>query len=103
MKVIYENKVKGLGAFVDAFESERMFILFGDNAPPELKDYTYHVSVNPINGEQCGLCRACEVKMLNDMEWLVTEKAQKRFRKRWFLWQHFGKRFADAVCNRVYR
>ncbi len=50
MKVIYENKVKGLGAFVDAFESERMFILFGDNAPPELKDYTYHVSVNPING-----------------------------------------------------
>lgn len=58
---------------------------------------------NPINGEQCGLCRACEVKMLNDMEWLVTEKAQKRFRKRWFLWQHFGKRFADAVCNRVYR
>lgn len=57
----------------------------------------------PINGKQCGLCRACEVKMLNDMEWLVTPEAQKRFRVRWFLWQHFGKRFADAVCNRVYR
>lgn len=57
----------------------------------------------PINGEQCGLCRACEVKMLNDMEWLVTPEAQKRFRMRWFLWQHFGKRFADGVCNRIYR
>ena len=50
MKVIYENKVKGMGAFVDAFKDEKMFILFGDNAPDELKDYTYHVDVNPING-----------------------------------------------------
>lgn len=58
---------------------------------------------NPINGEQCGLCRACEVKMLNDMEWLVTPKAQKRFRKRWFLVRHFGKRVADGICNRIYR
>lgn len=50
MKVIYENKVKGLGAFVDAFKDEKLFIVFGDNAPDELKDYTYHISVNPING-----------------------------------------------------
>ena len=58
---------------------------------------------NPINGEQCGLCRACEVKMLNDMEWLVTPKAQKRFKKRWFLVRIFGKRIADGICNRIYR
>ena len=50
MKVIYDNAVKGTGAFVDAFKDEKMFILFGDNAPDELKDYTYHVDVNPING-----------------------------------------------------
>ncbi len=53
MKVIYENKVKGLGAFVDAFKDEKLLIIFGDNAPDELKDYTYHVSVNPINGTIC--------------------------------------------------
>lgn len=50
MKVIYENQVKGLGAFVEAFKEEKLVILFGDNAPDELKDYTYHISVNPVNG-----------------------------------------------------
>lgn len=50
MKVIYENKVKALGACVKEFQDSNMFILFGDNAPDELKDYCYSVSVNPING-----------------------------------------------------
>lgn len=50
MKVIYENEVKGLGASVHEFAGGNMFIIFGENAPEELKDYCYHVSVNPING-----------------------------------------------------
>ena len=50
MNVIYENKVKALGACVKEFEDSNMFILFGDNAPEELRDYCYSVSVNPING-----------------------------------------------------
>jgi PTS system glucitol/sorbitol-specific IIA component len=28
-----------------------MFIIFGENAPEEIRDYCYSVSVNPINGE----------------------------------------------------
>ena len=50
MKVIYENKVKALGVSVEEFKDAGMLILFGDNAPEELRDYCYSVSVNPING-----------------------------------------------------
>ena len=67
MKVIYENQVKGLGAFVEAFKDERLFILFGDNAPEELKDYTYHVSVNPVNGT----ISAGQYLQVDDMEYKI--------------------------------
>ena len=39
MKVIYENKVKSLGSCVDEFQEAGFFILFGDSAPEELRDY----------------------------------------------------------------
>ena len=50
MKVIYENEIKELGACVDEFADGNMFIIFGDGAPDELREYCYIVSVNPING-----------------------------------------------------
>lgn len=50
MKIIYENQVKAMGECVEEFKESEMFILFGDNAPEELRDYCYSVSVNPING-----------------------------------------------------
>lgn len=53
MKVIYENKVKALGSCVNEFQSEHMFIIFGDNALEELRDYCYSVDVNPVNGTIC--------------------------------------------------
>lgn len=51
MKVIYENHVKALGACVDEFKETNMFVIFGDNAPPEITDYCYHVDVTPLHGE----------------------------------------------------
>ena len=51
MKVIYENQVKAAGESVAEFKDAGMFIIFGDNAPEEIRDYCYSVSVNPINGE----------------------------------------------------
>lgn len=51
MKVIYENQVKASGIAVEEFKDSGMLIIFGDNAPDEIKDYCYSVSVNPINGE----------------------------------------------------
>lgn len=50
MKVIYENQVKASGTCVDEFKDAGMFIIFGNNAPEEIRDYCYSVSVNPVNG-----------------------------------------------------
>ncbi len=58
---------------------------------------------NPINGRQCGLCRACEVKMETQMEFLLDEDAQKRYRIRERLRKLFGKRAALHICNKYFR
>lgn len=50
MAVIYENKVKALGDCIDEFKNSGFIILFGDNAPDELKDYCYSVDVLPVDG-----------------------------------------------------
>lgn len=48
MSVIYENEVKACGPMAKAFDG--ILVIFGDNAPAEIKDFCYAVSVNPING-----------------------------------------------------
>lgn len=68
MSVIYENKVKALGACVDEFKDSGFFIMFGDNAPDELKDYCYSVSVNPINGT----IKAGQTFKVDDQEYKIT-------------------------------
>ncbi|MCI6858819.1 MAG: PTS glucitol/sorbitol transporter subunit IIA [Eubacterium sp.] len=68
MKVIYENKVKALGACVEEFKEMGFFIMFGDNAPDELKDYCYSVSVNPIDGE----IRPGQIFKVDDQEYKIT-------------------------------
>ncbi len=50
MKVVYENEIKALGESVNEFAGGNMFIIFGEKAPAELREYCYLVSVNPING-----------------------------------------------------
>lgn len=68
MSVIYENQVKALGPCVDEFKDSGMFILFGDNAPDELKDYCYSVSVNPINGT----IAAGQIFSVDDQSYRIT-------------------------------
>ena len=68
MKTIYENEVKELGSCVDEFAGGNMFIIFGDKAPDELKDYCYTVSVNPINGT----IRAGQYLVIDGKEYLIT-------------------------------
>ena len=68
MKVIYENKVKALGSCVDEFKDEKMFIMFGDNAPEELRDYCYSVDVHPVNGT----IRAGQIFQVGDSAYRIT-------------------------------
>lgn len=50
---------------------------------------------NPINGEPCGFCHPCDVKMESDMEWLLPSKAQKNYRMHKRVKRYFGKRIAQ--------
>lgn len=68
MKIVYENKVKALGSCVEEFKDGGMFILFGESAPDEIKDYCYSVSVNPINGE----IKKGQVLKINDESYPIT-------------------------------
>ncbi len=68
MEIIYENEVKALGACVEEFADGNMFIIFGENAPDELKDYCYLVSVNPINGT----IAAGQYLKIDDKEYRIT-------------------------------
>lgn len=68
MKVIYENEIKALGASVNEFAGGNMFIIFGENAPDELKDYCYSVSVNPINGT----IAPGQILKIDDNEYKIT-------------------------------
>lgn len=57
----------------------------------------------PINGQPCGVCRACEVKMMNQMEWLLPPNARRRFRVKRFFWKLFNIRIANGICRRLYQ
>jgi len=68
MKVIYRNQVKGIGSSVSEFKGSGMFIIFGDNAPEEIKDYCYTVDVVPINGK----IKAGQYLILDDQAYEIT-------------------------------
>ena len=51
MSLVYENKIIGAGDMVSAFQGEKMFILFGDNAPDTLKDFCYTIDIKDTNKE----------------------------------------------------
>lgn len=68
MRTIYENQVKAQGVAVEEFKDAGMFIIFGDKAPDELKDYCYSVSVNPINGT----IAAGQFLRIDDQEYEIT-------------------------------
>ncbi|PMB85082.1 PTS sorbitol transporter subunit IIA [Dolosicoccus paucivorans] len=48
---IYKTSVTNIGADAEMFVAEEMIILFGENAPDDLKDYVYNIVVTPLNGE----------------------------------------------------
>lgn len=50
MKIIYECRVKAQGSCAEEFRETNMFVIFGDNAPPEIKDYCYWIDLAPLNG-----------------------------------------------------
>lgn len=68
MQTIYETTINQLGPSVGDFLSEKMFILFGQNAPAELADYCLLIDVNAVSGE----IETDDVLYLNDVSYRVT-------------------------------
>lgn len=66
MNVIYENEIKAIGPMAQAFEG--IIVIFGDNAPDEIKDFCYSTSVNPINGT----IAAGQILKFDDQEYKIT-------------------------------
>lgn len=45
---VYQTEVVSIGSEAKLFLEEKMLVLFGENAPAELADYTYHIIVNSV-------------------------------------------------------
>jgi PTS system glucitol/sorbitol-specific IIA component len=51
MRTIYGNKVKSIGSLANSFLEEKMLILFGSEAPQDLKDFCYNIDIVNADGE----------------------------------------------------
>lgn len=66
--VIYQTEVVNIGSEAPMFLDEKMVVLFGENAPAELADYTFNIIVNPLEGEiEPGM-----KLLINNQEYTVT-------------------------------
>lgn len=68
MEIIYENKVKNIGALANSFLEDKMFILFGDEAPQDLKDFCYNIDVVDAAGD----IQAGQKLIINDEQFEIT-------------------------------
>ncbi|WP_251033673.1 PTS glucitol/sorbitol transporter subunit IIA [Bacillus sp. ISL-75] len=68
MKTIYENTIKNIGPFANTFLEEKMFILFGNEAPQDLKDFCYNIDVVNANEE----IKAGQVLYINNEKFDIT-------------------------------
>ena len=57
---------------------------------------------SPINGVPCGYCRPCQQKMECNMQWLLPDKAQKRYRTFKKI-SKISPKFATKISNLIYR
>lgn len=68
MKTIYKNQVKSIGPLANTFLDEKMFILFGNEAPQDLKDFCYSIDVVNVDEE----IQAGQVLYINNEAFKIT-------------------------------
>ncbi len=68
MKKIYHTTVKEIGANVQDFQEEGIFITFGEHAPDTLKEYCYMIDVEKLLAE----IEVGNVLYINDIEYKIT-------------------------------
>lgn len=68
MQQVYQTQIKKIGSSVAEFLGEKMFILFGDNAPAELADYCLLINIADIDGD----IDPGDVLVLSNQEYKIT-------------------------------
>ncbi|WP_134705020.1 PTS glucitol/sorbitol transporter subunit IIA [Ammoniphilus sp. YIM 78166] len=68
MQQVYQTQIKKIGSSVAEFLGEKMFILFGDNAPAELADYCLLINIADIDGD----IEPGDVVVLSNQEYKIT-------------------------------
>lgn len=68
VQTVYQTKINQLGPSVPEFLGEKMFILFGADAPSELADYCLLIDVNEINGE----IEKGDILVLGNQQYTIT-------------------------------
>lgn len=48
---VYQTKINSFGPMAEMFQEENMIVLFGNDAPEDLAEFTYNIDVNPVNGK----------------------------------------------------
>lgn len=57
---------------------------------------------SPIKGIPCGVCRPCQQKMECEMDFLLPQKSQKRYKQFHFLEKKIGKKFAKVYSKIIH-
>lgn len=65
---IYKTLVTKIGAEAKLFHANQMIILFGDNAPEDLANYTYTIGLEPLSEEIV----AGQIFKIDQIEYQIT-------------------------------
>lgn len=102
------------------YSSEDLMLVLGNFSYPiiELKETDMVENINkwgyqdvmqkiwfchhPINGNPCGICHPCTMKMGSGMSFLLPEESQKRYYIQKRLIKLVGKKYGMAICKRIF-
>ena len=73
---IYNTKILSIGSMANSFSEAKIIILFGSSVPPELKDYCYEISVNPLIYNPDNSMKL----YINDVEYKITAVGDEVFK-----------------------
>lgn len=77
---IFETKVIAIGQDAEDFKQEDMLLFFGEDAPPELSDFCYKITIAPIQEKIVPAMALC----FNNEEYKITavgEVAEENLRQ----------------------
>lgn len=76
----FESSIKEIGVAAREFAAEKMMILFGEQAPADLKDFCYNIQVKPLKKD----LEAGDVLAFDEQRFVITAvgtKANATFRE----------------------